>query len=140
MTTVRTSDGSTPSARSWAGTESSVAIRMSLNSSPPHLPSAPLGSTGTDGWKPVSTSRSPAVGWRTRNATTGISTSSSSGARATSTFRDASRPSGRSRNADVHVIRAHVSGCSCTGTPFEPPGRGSFAGCGSAAVAAMAGL
>ena len=138
MTTVPTVFGSTPSARSCAGIESSVAMRMSLNSRPPHLPRAFLGSTATDGCSPVSTSTSPAVGWRTRNATTGMSTRSSSEVRATSVFSEASRPSGRSRNPGAQCMRAQISGCNCTETPFEPPGNGRFAGCGSAAVAAMA--
>ena len=94
-----------------------------------------LESTATAGWNPVSIRIGPADGCSTRKAITGISSHSSRGTRTPIAFRAASRPSSRWNIAGGPIIRAHSSGCSFTVAPSLPPGSGSEAGRGSAAVA-----
>ena len=65
MTTVEIVFGSTPLARSWAGRSSPG----SSSGRPYQATARPMFAEGfevTEGWRPVSTTKCPAVGWVTR--------------------------------------------------------------------------
>ena len=134
ITTAFTSAAWMPRARSWAASACSGFISMSLKVNCESRPRFCVGLTATEAWKPVSISTGPAPGCSTRKAGTGTASQSSRFTPSPKARRQAMRPSSRRNQASGPRILPVSSGCSRTVAPWRPPGSGSSAGRGSAAV------
>src|SRR4051794_31326903 len=124
-----------PRLRSCAGAAWSGVISMSLKVNCDSRPRLAVGLAATEGWKPVSISTEPTPGCSTRKAGTGTRNQSAFGTPSPNACRQAIRPSSRRNHARGPIIVPVRSGWSLTRASSRPPGRGSSAGRGSAAVA-----